>query len=113
MDTITYGDFRKADIRLGVVEDVQDFPQAKKPAYKLKINFGQEIGTRWSSAQITAHHTKEQLLGLHVLCVVNFPPKKVGPFTSEVLTLGVAGEKGGWILVAPSVPGAILGSRLE
>jgi len=97
----TIDDFKKLDIRVGKIIDVQDFPEAKKPAYKLKIDFGKEIGTKNSSAQITKHYTKEQLKGKLILAVVNFPPRKVGPFVSEVLTLGVPDKNNETILVEP------------
>ncbi len=83
---ITYSDFEKVDIRAGRIIQVEDFPQARKPAYKLLIDFGPEIGTKRSSAQVTGHYTKEELLGKLVMGVVNFPPKQIGPFISEVLT---------------------------
>ena len=85
---ITYEDFDKVDIRIGKIVDVQDFPEARKPAYKLKIDFGDEIGIKNSSAQIVKNQTKEELLGKRVVCVVNFEPRQIGPFMSEVLTLG-------------------------
>ncbi len=108
---ITYGDFEKVDIRVGKIIQVEDFPQARKPAYKLIIDFGPEIGTKRSSAQITRHYIKEELLGMQVMGVVNFPPKRIGPFVSEVLTLGVADENGDVVLLSPTkeVP---LGERM-
>lgn len=107
----TIDDFLKIDVRVGRITDVQDFPEARKPAYKLTIDCGAEIGMKKSSAQIVKNYTKEQLLGRHVLCVVNFPPRQVGPFLSEVLTLGVPDSAGDVILIAPDaeVP---LGGRL-
>ncbi len=97
----TIDDFKKLDIRVGKIIEALDFPEAKKPAYKLKIDFGKEIGIKNSSAQITKNYTKEQLKGKLVLAVVNFPPRKVGPFLSEVLTLGVPGDNNETILVEP------------
>lgn len=99
---ITYDDFEKVDIRVGRVVQVEDFPQAHKPAYKLTIDFGPEIGLKRSSAQITKHYTKEELLGRQVMGVVNFPPKQIGPFRSEVLTLGIADEHGDVVLLSPT-----------
>ena len=111
--TLAYDDFLKVDIRLGRIVEVQDFPEARKPAFKLKIDFGPEIGTRSSSVQAVGAHTKDEMLGMLVCCVVNFPPKKVGPFTSEVLTLGFRNASGpGWVLITPGKPLAALGSRL-
>lgn len=98
----TIEDFQQLDIRVGNVTDVQDFPEARKPAYKLTIDFGTEIGTKRSSAQITDNYTKEDLLGREVLAVVNFPPRQVGPFFSEVLTLGLSDENGAIVLIQPS-----------
>jgi tRNA-binding protein len=108
----TIDDFLKVDIRVGKILEVLDFPEARKPAYKLTIDFGEEIGIKHSSAQITARYTKEELVGRLVLGVVNFPPRKIGPFESEVLTLGVPDESGEVILVAPEDTGASLGGRL-
>jgi tRNA-binding protein len=108
---ISYADFDKVDIRVGRILSVEDFPEARKPAYKLNIDFGPEIGVKRSSAQITKHYTKEDLKSTMVMAVTNFPPKQIGPFMSEVLTLGVADETGEIVLIRPSseVP---LGTRM-
>ncbi|HZU00663.1 MAG TPA: tRNA-binding protein [Ktedonobacteraceae bacterium] len=98
---ITYGDFEKVDIRVGRIVKVEDFPQARKPAYKLTIDFGPAIGLKKSSAQVT-NYTKEELLGKQVMGVVNFPPRQIGPFFSEVLTLGVPDGEGNVILLSPT-----------
>lgn len=94
METISYDDFRKVDMRVGKIVAVEDFPEARKTAWKLTIDFGPEIGTKKSSAQITARYKKEDLMGRQVVCVVNFPPKQIGPFLSECLTMGVDDEQG-------------------
>ena len=99
---ISYDDFEKVDIRVGKIIGVEDFPQARKPAYKLQIDFGPEIGVKRSSAQITKYYTKDELLGRLVLGVVNFPPKQIGPFRSECLTLGVPDEHGNVVLLSPT-----------
>lgn len=99
--TISFDDFLKIDIRVGTVIDVQDFPEARKPAYKLQIDFGNEIGVKKTSAQITHHYTKETLLNRQVCAVVNFPAKQVGSFMSECLTLGFADDNGDIVLIAP------------
>ena len=101
METITYGDFEKVDIRVGKIIEVKDFPEARKPAYKLLIDFGEEIGQKRSSAQIVKHYTKEELLGRLIMGVVNFPAKQIGPFISESLTLGFADENGDVVLAQP------------
>jgi tRNA-binding protein len=90
--TISFDDFLKVDIRIGTVVEVQDFPEARKPAYKLKIDFGAGVGLKHSSAQITNHYSKEVLRGKKVLAVVNFPPRQIGKFISEVLVLGLSDE---------------------
>lgn len=103
--------FGQVDIRVGKIVGVEDFPEAHKPAYKLRIDFGSEIGVKQSSAQITARYTKEALAGCLVLGVVNLPPRQVGPFISEVLTLGVPDENGAVVLIVPE-RGVPLGGRL-
>jgi tRNA-binding protein len=106
-----FEDFQKLDIRVGRIIEVADFPEARNPSYKLKIDFGPEIGTKQSCAQLVANYTKERLKGKLVLAVVNFPPKKIGPAISEVLTLGVPDEKGKCILIEPERD-APIGERL-
>ncbi|MFA6536220.1 MAG: tRNA-binding protein [Candidatus Paceibacterota bacterium] len=111
--TITYEDFEKVDIRVGKVIQISDFPEAKKPAFKLKIDFGPEIGTRVSSVQAVGPHTKDELLGKLVCCVINFPPKSIAGFQSEVLTLGFKNNSGlGWVLVSPLKDSVDPGSKL-
>lgn len=111
---ITYEDFEKVDIRLGKIVDVKDFPEARKPAFKLWIDFGEEIGTKRSSVQLVGTYEKEELMGLLVACVVNFPVRRVGPFDSEVLTLGFKNTEGlGYVLVTPSKQTVKLGDRLS
>jgi tRNA-binding protein len=108
----TIEDFLQLDIRVGQIIRVEDFPGARKPAYKLTIDFGDEIGIKKSSAQITARYTKEDLHERRILGAVNFPPRQIGPFISEVLTLGVPDERGDVILIAPDDANAPLGGRL-
>lgn len=107
----TFEDFLKIDIRVGQIVAVEDFPEARNPSYKLRIDFGPEIGEKKSCAQITMNYTKEDLEGRRVLAVVNFPPRQIGPAMSEVLTLGVPAEDGSVVLIEPErdVP---LGGRL-
>ncbi|MDE2385534.1 MAG: tRNA-binding protein [Alphaproteobacteria bacterium] len=102
--TITYPDFEKVDIRVGTIVGVEPFPEARKPAFKLRIDFGGALGVKKSSAQITTHYTPDTLLGRQVAAVVNFPPRQIGPFMSEVLTLGFPDEAGGVVLIGPSLP---------
>lgn len=98
---IAFDDFDKVDVRVGRVIRAEEFPQARKPAYKLLIDFGPDLGTRRSSAQLTRRYRREELEGRLVLAVVNFPPRQIGPFVSEVLTLGVPDADGAVVLVVP------------
>lgn len=97
----TIEDFAALDIRVGRIVDAKTFPEARKPAYRLWIEFGEGVGVKQSSAQITEHYKLDQLIGRQVLAVVNFPPRKIGPFTSEVLTLGLPDEDGAVVLIRP------------
>ncbi len=109
----TIEDFEQVDIRLGKIIEVEDFPEARKPAFKLTIDLGEELGTKKSSVQLVGAYQKEELKGLLVACVVNFPARQVGPFVSEVLTLGFKNTAGeGYVLVTPSKDSVKLGDRL-
>jgi len=107
----TFDDFQKLDIRVGKVVKVEDFPEAKKPSYKLEIDFGREIGVKKSCARLVSNYSKEDLEGRLVLCVVNFPPRQIGPALSEVLTLGVPSDGGECALIQPE-RGVEIGGRL-
>ncbi|WGM38847.1 tRNA-binding protein [Caulobacter sp. NIBR1757] len=111
MPEITFDDFLKVDIRVGEVIAAEPFPEARKPAIKLRIDFGGDIGVKKSSAQIVRNHPPESLIGRQVLAVVNFPPRQIGPFMSEVLTLGVPDTDGEVMLIGPDRPVPI-GGRL-
>ena len=108
----TMEDFDKLDIRVGRVVEAADFPEARKPAYKLAIDFGAEVGVKKSSAQLAALYSREELEGRLVLGVVNFPPRRIGPFVSEVLTLGVPNDRGEVVLIAPDEKSTVIGGRL-
>ncbi|MCA2013462.1 tRNA-binding protein [Cereibacter sphaeroides] len=99
--TISFDDFMAVDIRVGTIIEVEDFPQARKPAWKLTVDFGPEIGVKRSSAQITVHYGKEDLIGRQVIGVVNFPPRQIGPFMSEVLVLGLHDDANAVVLIGP------------
>jgi len=111
MAEISFDDFQKVDIRVGTIVDAQDFPEARKPAIKLWVDFGEKIGVKKTSAQLTVHYTPETLVGRQVAAVVNFPPKQIGKFMSEILVLGFPDAEGAVVLIGPErdVP---LGGRL-
>jgi|TARA_B110000238_G_scaffold200106_1_gene249106 tRNA-binding protein len=101
MDIVSFDDFTKIDIRVGLVVEAMDFPEARKPALKLKIDFGDELGIKKSSAQINYHYTPNDLLGKSILAVVNFSPRQIGKFMSEVLVLGLSDDNGNIVLITP------------
>ena len=109
--TIGFDDFLKVDVRVGVIVEAEPYPEARKPAIKLRIDFGAPIGVKRSSAQITEHYRPDELVGRRVLAVVNFPPRQIGKFMSEVLTLGVPDEAGAVVLIRPDLDVPI-GGRL-
>ena len=104
MGQITYDDFLKVDVRVGTITRVEPFPEARKPAYKLYVDFGPEIGERKSSAQVTHHYSAEDLVGRQVAAVVNFPPRQIGPFRSEILVLGFPDADGEVVMIEPNRP---------
>lgn len=108
----TYDEFAALDIRVGVIIAVDDFPEARKPAFKLTIDFGEGVGIKKSSAQLVKHYTKEALIGKKVMGVVNFPPRQIGPFVSEVLTLGVPDNEHECVLIVPDKNDAMVGGKL-
>lgn len=108
----TIDDFNKLDIRVGKIIEVYDFPEARKPSYKLTIDFGSEIGIKHSSAQLVKHYKKEELIGKLILGVVNFPVRQIGPFISESLTLGIPDENNDCILITPDKENAVIGGKL-
>ncbi|PQO37026.1 tRNA-binding protein [Blastopirellula marina] len=111
MSEITWSDFEAVELRVGTIVEVEDFPEARRPAYKLKIDFGGELGIKKSSAQITQLYQREELVGKQIIAVTNFPPKQIGPIRSEVLVTGFYGEDGAVTLAVPDKPTAN-GNRL-
>jgi tRNA-binding protein len=108
----TIEDFNKLDIRVGKIIAVDGFPEARKPSYKLTIDFGKEVGIKHSSAQLVKYYKKEELLNKYILGVVNFPPRQIGPYISESLTLGVPDENHDCILISPDNEDAVIGGKL-
>lgn len=104
MKTISWSDFEQVDLRVGTIVQAEEFPEARKPAYKLTVDFGTEIGVRRSSAQITVNYSLSELVGRQVLAVINFPPKQIGPFISECLVTGFADSEGNVVLCEPAGP---------
>lgn len=104
MADITWDDFEKVDLRIGTIVRAEPFPEARRPAFKLWVDLGPELGVRKSSAQITVHYALDELVGRQVLTVTNFPPKQVGPFRSEILVTGFADEQGAIVLARPDRP---------
>ena len=111
MERIDWNDFEKVELRVGAIIKVEDFPEARKPAFKLTVDFGKEIGVKRSSAQITALYSKEELIGKQIIGVVNFPPKQIGPFISEFLITGFEQENGDIVLAVPERK-SIVGAKL-
>jgi len=112
MTQITYDDFLKVDMRVGEIVEVQEFERARNPSYKVRVNFGCDIGDKWSSVQAKLAYEKDDLLGMQVIGVINFPPKNIAGFLSEVLVLGIEKEDGSLSLLQPSRRPAALGSRV-
>ncbi|CRL11741.1 MAG: tRNA-binding protein [Phaeobacter italicus] len=112
MAEISFDDFLKVDVRVGEVIRAEDYPEARKPAIKMWVDFGEEIGVKKTSAQVTAHYSPEKLVGKQVMAVVNFPPRQIGKFMSEVLVLGLPDESGEIVLIGPDGPVPI-GGRMH
>ncbi|MBI3981236.1 tRNA-binding protein [Candidatus Microgenomates bacterium] len=109
---VSFSDFQQLDIRVGRILAVENFPEALKPSYKLTIDFGTELGKRTSSAQLTKYYDKQELIGKKILVLINIPARQIGPFYSQVLTLGVPDENGQCILIVPDLPNAIVGGKV-
>lgn len=104
METISWADFERVELQVGTIVSVEDFPEARKPAYKIKVDFGPDIGIKQTSAQITAVYSKDELVGRQIIGVVNFPPKQIGPFLSEFLLTGLYRDDGAVVLAVPDQP---------